>query len=365
MMGTQVGRWLVRVSLVVLGTVVLRSALADEPVRPTLTPSQVSLAAQPGRTLGQAVAEVTRQTGVPVDLTHAARDRPFPAALSQVPFWSALDQAATATGHRVSVTHQGIALVPLTDGTPPPASCVAGPFRVAARQGFSRIDYETGRRSCDLQLDVAWEPGVHLFLIGLHGPSLRAEGAAGQALKVEDAAGGRLPARGSPAALTVRLEGIPRATASVRALHGELVVVAARRFLDLTFDAGRAPVSESRDGVEVTLAKFARPKQGSVWTVELRLKYPADTPEFESFQSWLADNRITLVNRTTRAAFEVTDPPEVDSGRPGEAVVRYLLTEGKGGLSIKDPAEWQVRYRTPGRIVEVTLPFTLTDIPLP
>lgn len=334
--------------------------------KPGLTASRVTLPAQPGRTLAQVAAELTRQTGIPLDLSRAGKDRPFPAAVEGVPFWSALDQAAAATRHRVAVSHQGVALVPLTEGAaPPPAAHIAGPFRVAARQALARIDYETGRRSCDLQLDVAWEPGLHLFLIGLNGKSLRAEGSDGKPLTVEDVAGGRLPARGSPAALTVRLENVPRSTPAVRSLRGELVAVGTQRFLDLTLDPAPAPVKESRDGVEVTLSKFARAPQGTVWTVELRLKYPPETPEFESFQGWLADNRLTLVNRATKAEHELPDAPEVGSGRPGEAVVRYYLTEGKAGLAIKDAADWQVRYRTPGRIVEVTVPFALADVSLP
>src|SRR4051812_39441665 len=120
-----------------LGVVVIGAAVADGPAGPAgLTPSPGTLPAQPGRALAPTAAGLPRQTGIPIDLAHAAGARPFPAALDAAPFWTALDRSAAATRHRLSITHQGIAVVPLADGAPLPAACVAGPFRVAARQAL-------------------------------------------------------------------------------------------------------------------------------------------------------------------------------------------------------------------------------------
>src|SRR5205085_11411454 len=77
---------------------------AAEP--PGLAPTRVTLTDQP-RTLAVAVAEISRQANIPIDIERAAGDRQVRLRLDNVPFWEALDRLARGADQRLSVTSQG------------------------------------------------------------------------------------------------------------------------------------------------------------------------------------------------------------------------------------------------------------------
>lgn len=336
------------------------SALAVSPI-PPLAPTVCQV--PPGQsTLGAALDDLTRQSGIAIDQSRADKARPVNLSFGPTPFWDALERTATAARHRVVVSQQGIAVLPLTEGARRPPTAVSGAFRLTAREATARLDFEAGRSSYDLTLDVHWEPKIHLFLIGLKPGSLSAVDAAGKALEVTDALGGRLAARGTGAQLGVRLGGVSRRTAAVGKLAGNLDVVGTNKFLETVFDLKQLPAEKEQDGVTVRLNRFA--KRGNLWAAEIALQYPADTPEFESFQSWAGENQIVLRNP---AGAEVGPErgSEVISSHRNAAVIAYYFPAERVNAANGDLTSWTVRYRTPGRIVEAAVPFTLEGIDLP
>jgi hypothetical protein len=53
----------------------------------------------------------------------------------------------------------------------------------------------------------------------------------------------------------------------------------------------------------------------------------------------------------------------LESSTPRRAVISYHFTSKNGARG--RPQDWKVTYRTPARILEVPIPFSFKDIPLP
>jgi hypothetical protein len=146
----------------------------------------------------------------------------------------------------------------------------------------------------------------------------------------------------------------------VATLAGEFRAVAAEKVLAIPFGdlGGKFPSEQSAGGVKATLRSFE--KDGDTWHAELALEYPANHPTFESFeeQKWLRDTRLRLVSPAARPLDP--DSEEVTaSGRFVTAIYRFKTggdPRGKG---------WSLVCHTPGPLAEVTVPFTLKNLPIP
>jgi hypothetical protein len=121
-------------------------------------------------------------------------------------------------------------------------------------------------------------------------------------------------------------------------------------------------------GITVTLRRFTAVDTDR-WEVEIGLDYPADGPRFESFQSWLVNNRIYLEKGVgaNRQRFQPRPADErIVSLTSSRAIVQYYFVESAGKTPrLGKPRDWTLVYETPGRIVEVPATFDLHDLRLP
>jgi hypothetical protein len=90
------------------------------------------------------------------------------------------------------------------------------------------------------------------------------------------------------------------------------------------------------------------------------LTYPAEGPEFESFESWLAKNEISLEKKATRQRVSTTQY-EIEEQVDNRAAITYYFNQSDLGR----PGDWKLVYRTPGAIVRVPVRFEFKDLPLP
>lgn len=325
-----------------------------------LRPSRVTL--RPGkRSVAELLKEIEAQTGNRVVDRRSSREGDVDVGFHDQSFWSAIEQLSKAARVRVAVGDA----VALVDGRPGPA-VAASVCRVGVRSIAVQRDFETDRRTCAVELDVAWEPSLDpLYLTvdnvrGRYGPPRESAKEFGPFRGVAQSVAQR-----RNQLVDLRLPGPDRTAETLAELSGELRLIVPERMLTVRFSAlepGKTRRDFTEDGVRVALTRMAVDRQ--LWTFDLEIENPPETPDFESFQSWLDNNRIHL-ERMTASGKEIWPhrPDDWEADRVGRrAKLKYAFV-GAGDKG--SPSDWTLVYRTPGRIVETVIPFTLRDVPLP
>jgi hypothetical protein len=310
--------------------------------------------------LDKAVAAVEKWSGLTVETAGANTSKSVNLALPKdVPFWTALDSLAAATGHRIALGGKGQKIALVRHITAPVVSSVDGPFRVVVREVIARRDADTGIVVYELKLDIHWEPRFPVFRIGNQTVTAATDDKGTKLTAVNEP--GKIATTGYLHQTTIRLSGIPRSATKIAKLDGHFTVTAAERMLRFAFgEPFKTPASKMEGGVTATLARFAR--EDGLWEAKVDLAYPGTLPAFESFESWLTDNKCRLVPPNAGKPFDPTDYELPAGGAKPVAVYRFKedpaksLTPGKG---------WSLEYETPSPLVEYAVKFSLKDIDLP
>ena len=341
----------------------LASVAAAQPKQPAVRPTAVTLQ-KPNAVLGEVAAELSKSpAGVAVTAEGTAAKAKCPVALSGTPFWEAMEQVAKQTQTRLVVRDGGrsVVLTPLA-GKPPPASSVWGPFRVVAREVNGRVLVEEGTVAHAVHLTAHWEPRMPVYRIDNHPRVTEVKDDRGRNLTVPPRSSRDHPAGSTHDKLTVeQITGLTRDSKRIAVLSGELRAVVAEKMLEVPFGnlGGKFPVEQTAGGVKVALKRFE--KEDDVWAADLALEYPEGHPQFESFeaQKWLRDTRLRLVSPDGKPVEAASQEAGQPLNRSAEITYRFKVAgdpRGKG---------WSLVCQTPGPLTEVTVPFTLKDIPIP
>ena len=217
--------------------------------------------------------------------------------------------------------------------TPPVAT--DGPFRLTVTGVTCRHVFAAGPPVCEVALELGWEPRLAV-------------------VRVADGVG-KTAVAGPRLALVARRPAVPRSQATFH-MEQLYTITAAEQTLSFTVPDLAAPKPQTRAGVTLT----PRPPRRLDDLLELRLDllYPVGHPEFESFETWTADNRCRLVRRDGRT-LEPVNSDEDARGRGVTLGYRFRAT------AVGDLAGWTLHYDTPGPLREYPVRFTLRDIPLP
>ena len=331
-------------------------AAAAPPAGPPIPPKTVTLS-KPDATLADVLGEIRKQTGLAVDAPGLERAASARSRFDRTPFWTAVEQLAAKTGTRIALGKQGreIALVKRTGPQAP--SSVDGPFRVVVQAGATRTDFETGKTYTEITLDVHWEPRFPVFRIDSepdHDHDRRRRGSAARPVTAK----ARTPPGGFLYTTTVRVEGVPRAATKLTRLAGTFTVTASERMLPFAFrprrqDAGHAAGAGGRDGDAAAVREGGRPLGGGSGA-----DVPAGQPEFESFESWVTENRSRLVGPDkTLQAGRLRRAGAGPAGGGGVPLPRERRRRARKG------GRWPMRHPAP--LVEFPVRFDLKDIPLP
>ncbi len=330
-------------------------------------------------TVTKALKELATQTGNQVEDHRQVRDEStkIKLDLKNVTFWQALDAIAKGADAKVSLYERdgGIALI---DG---PFQALPISYSGLFRLMIKRLDaihvIEQDAHVLNIYLDVAWEPRIQPLLMDSRPDSLVVEDDKGRALEIPEGSRGMAPVgRRNVTEVPVRLTA-PRRTANTLGLFkGKMVALSPGKMLSYTFDnltkidkAANAR-KETKEGVTVHLRELRNEGEGDdqVWTVGVLLEYPADGPKFESFQSWVVNNDIYLEKE--KDGIKQKFPPnlgyESDDQTENKALLRYRFgDEPEKKLILGKFSDWKLVYRTPGKIVEVPIPFEFKDVQLP
>lgn len=337
-----------------LAVIAVLAVAAATPAGPAIPPKTVTLS-KPHATPGDVLGEIRKQTGLAVGAPGLS-ESPGPVRFDRTPFWAAVEQLAAKTGTRIALGKQGREIALVKRVGPQAPSSVNGPFRVVVKQVQTRTDFETGKTFTEITLDLHWEPRFPVFRVDSE-PTITtiADDLGSQLTSLTAKA--RTPPGGFLYTATVRVEGVPRDAKKLTRLAGTFAVTASERMLPFAFDlGGKMPLTPpAREGVTATLRRFQ--KVDDRWEAAVELTYPPDQPRFESFESWVTENRARLVGPDKSLTPTDYDIPE--QGRRVVAVYRFP------GSALNSPKGWTLTYETPAPLVEFPVRFELKDIPLP
>ena len=231
-------------------------------------------------------------------------------------------------------------------------------FRVAVKQVNPRIDFDTGKTFTEVTLEVHWEPRFPVFRIDSQ-PTITALGDDAGSKPTVVAARAKTPPTGFTHTTTIRIEGVPREAKQTDPAGTSPSPPARRccRSYSRTWRArspwSASPAAAQDSKVTAVLKRFE--KANELWEAEVEVTYPSAGPEFESFESWVTENRAGWSPRTSRPR-----RPTVSTGRPAGGCPACT-----GSACSRDPEGVVAGVRTPAPLVEFPVRFDLTDIPLP
>ncbi len=311
------------------------------------------------------LVQLEKQTGnVVADRRSMRTDMAIALAFDRVSFWQALDRFCllAGCGYTTYGSDGGVALIDM----PRKSSQVSyhGITRTVLKRVVVAREFDNGAGACTLHLDLAWEPRFQPFYVGIGpGRAQFAKDETGKEQMAQTPHRGQIPVAGRSAVeVEVTLPAPRRSAPAIAALEGSFRFLGPSKMLTFRFPEIKTGAAQEQEEVSLRLAKVK--DAGDRWLVEVQIDNPAGTPVFESYQTWLDNNRIALVKG--EAGKQQTWLPEPNETVLLEtncrAVIQYAFALPKAKRTM---ADWALVYRTPGRIVELTVPYSFKNIALP
>ena len=318
-----------------------------------------------------------KQTGIKVEDRRAAGDTTIKLNVNKATFWQVLDAIAAQAGGIVEYHNsKGISLQKRPDKYVDPPVAYDGIFRATIRQVRSQLLQDVPSSVYFADVEIAWEPRFRGFRVDFHRSDILLDDDKDRKYPPEGTVGGtpRESKRVEEAGFVrfdVMLGSIDRAVLRLKGLKFPLKIVGATRMETFAFDktlkdAKGAEIT--RDGVTVKVSNVQL--AGGHWTVVMSLEYPPGGPEFESFESWLIYNELSLRSKDGDKTFPNNDNYYVESSSSNRAVIAYHFKD-KGTetdpnkLRRGNPEDWKPVYKVPARIVDVPATFDFKGIRLP
>jgi hypothetical protein len=369
----------------------IRTTLRDAQAQKELAPRHFTLANQ-SIPLSKALAELARQTGNAVmDRRQNNKDDvPVKLDLHDVTFWQALDAIAKEADARISLYEQDNQLA-LLDG-PYRIMPVSydGLFRTVLKRVQTVEDLEMDNHYCTATIEIAWEPRFQPLFLETKPDSLTVQDEKGLDLKGPEEGSGRAAINGRCAVVgEVRVEAPKRATGKLTIIKGNFFIMGPSKMLTFTFDNLAATTQDSsskegqgnskdkqaqkngkekpeqkqtKEGVTVKIREFSL--EPELWTIGISLEYPPENPEFESFESWLVNNKLQLEKKDGKATIMSNGGYEVDDQSGQQANLSYRFVE-ENDVVLGKPSDWKLVYKTPGTVLKVPVRFEFKEVRLP
>jgi hypothetical protein len=238
------------------------------------------------------------------------------------------------------------------------------PLRTTLSRLVAVRDLENKTHTWTIYLHVGWDVGARPLFINAQPDDLLVRIKNDTELKPIPQGTGRIAITSEHRIeMPIRLQAPIQPSAKIDLLKGSYTVLGSKRTLSFTFDPEKpTPQSEMQDGVTVRLDESKQNK--TMWTVRVRLTYPDDTPDFESFESWLGNNELVLERKDGKGRFTPNGGYSIDESAGKSATLTYRFLKDKN-LSFGNPADWRFVYRTPGKIEKMPVKFEFKDLPAP
>ncbi len=349
-----------------LGLGFLPAFAADPPSAPPVHIVSLKTSSMP---LDEVLGKLSMESSIPV---RAAAEVGMPAIslnLEKVPFWKALDTIATQADARPYLYSRDGKIV-LQKGKRDSGQPISysGPFRVALQRISAVHNFETGTRDMTALVQVAWEPSLLPLYIQTRATQVEIHD--GKDRPVEPAQQGSVlvSTTGRMAiSLDLPLPSLPRSEAKLALLKGQFLVRAPSKMLTFTLgnveklSQGTFPVVLREEGTNCQVNSIML--RNKRWTIDVTYTLPPGGPTFESYESWIGNSQMYLLNQKTRRTVMAT-ASELEDSSSRRAHIRYHF-EDTGNERRGNPGDWTVFYHAPAAITEWPVPFRFTEIPLP
>jgi hypothetical protein len=329
-------------------------------------------------TVGQAVQELARQTGITIEVEQGIADSNVRLDLSQATFWQAVDAIADASKGQVYLypTSGRIVLVRRHSGYRVPPRCYDGRFRlsvkrVTATRDLERKDTDPSFGTCSVTIEVAWDPALQPLFLETRPHGVRLVDDTKTHLVIPDEGSSLAPVDGRIAlSLDLRLPALPRSVAKISTLEGDLSMIGPSKMLMFPFDTldklSKASVNDperrlTQEGVTCHIRRVLLDRQR--WTIQVALDYPPGMKQLDSNQSWVVNNEMVLESIDGKKRL-VSSQYVVETATPRQAILSYHFRD-RGELRRGKASDWKLRYRTPADLIDMPIKFAFKDIVLP
>ncbi len=345
---------------------------SDMPERKTLTLQTDKIA------VSQALAELTKQTGIHVEGARGVQDQTVHLDWKQTPFWQALDALAAAAKARVNIypTSGRIVLDKRGADYQLPPICYDGRFRLSVKRVTTSRDLEISDKKTEggttnLLVEVAWDPELLPLYLETRPHRLRLVDDRNSVLTVPDEGSSPTPVDGRIAVdIDLHLPALPRRAMAIRSLEGELSMIGPSKMLTFTFDTlDRLAKSKENDPERqlmqegVTCRILDVKLLANRWTVRVALDYPRGMKQLDTNQSWVVNNEMTLESPDGKKQLPSANYV-LESATEHGAILSYHFRD-RADLPRGRAGSWRVRYRTPANLIETPIKFAFKNIPLP
>jgi hypothetical protein len=344
----------------------VRSALRQAQEQTNTGASRVTIQAKAIR-LSEALGLIQKQTGngisdlresLGVEVTNPA----FDLDMQDVPFHEALDRVAKLAEVSLNA-FTGDSTIGITGGMPSKEPLVqyVGPFRVAFKQMTQVRDLQAGTSAASAQLEVSWEPRLRPMMLALKSDGVEVKDDKSREVKPQSMMESNevgLRAENPAVEINLNLEAPDRSAQklSIFRVKGEVTLPAdikTFRFSSLA----QENETQTQGDVSTTLQNVEIDEQ--VWKVNVEVVIPGTGPAFESYRQGLFNNRIWL-QKADGSRFEHNGGFSNTSAEGGKLGFEYLFVDAPG-----KPADYQLVYETPGKVITIPLEFEFKNVPLP
>jgi class 3 adenylate cyclase len=285
-------------------------------------------------------------------------------------FFEALDEIAEKAGVTINAyTGDGsIGLMAgmMADGTPKPDMgkplvVYSGPFRIQLKQIAIIKDYPSANGKATAQLDVMWEPRLRPMLLSIKNEDIsvtddQKKVVAPQVAEQSDETA--LKADNCAAEVNLDIAAPERAAKLLASLKVKATLTVPSGMMTFKFPSLAASnVTQKQGDVSVTLEETEVDEQ--VWKVGIVINYPEGGPAFESYRQGLFNNKLWL-QKPDGSRFDQNGGFNNAGSDDGKMAFEYLFVDAPG-----KPADHQLVYETPKKVVPIVLEFEFKDVPLP
>ncbi|MGZ3381446.1 MAG: hypothetical protein ACXVBB_14445 [Isosphaeraceae bacterium] len=344
----------------------VRATLRQAEEETSTVASRVTIQAKAIR-LSEALGLIQKQTGNGItdlreQLGGETTNPAFDLDIHDVPFHEALDRVARLAEISVNA-FTGDGTIGITAGTPSkdPLIQYVGPFRVAFKQLTEVRDLQAGTSAASAQLEVAWEPRLRPMLLTLKSDGLAVKDDKNREVKPQAMMESNevvLRPENPAVEMNLNLEAPDRSAVKLSSFRIKADVTLPAGIKTFRFPSlAQENVTQKQGDVSATLQNVEIDEQ--VWKVNVELVYPGNGPAFESYRQGLFNNRIWL-QKADGSRFEHNGGFSNTSSDGGKLGFEYLFVDAPG-----KPADYQLVYETPSKVVTIPLEFEFKNVPLP
>lgn len=317
--------------------------------------------------LGDALEQISKQTGNPIQVDHRHPLAELPIELSAVdtPFWDVMSSVMQQAKLRINAygtTENMLVFAPGgSDTTHAGASFSQGPFRLDMTSARSVLPFDSPLDGqLELSFTVTWEPRLKPVFMQLPMSSLRAELGSGKTLAATNPqAVPEVPlnAGGCTTQIDLMLERPDRSEGKIVKLSGEFSLAVPSERHEYVFEKFGNGARQTEKFGDVTVTLEGARRNGSVYELRVFVEFGDSQGALDSFRGWILSNEAYLRDANDRRMENV-------------GFNTYAITPNAVGIAYLfqingDPDDYTLIYESPAAVTTQKVEYELYDIDLP